>query len=137
MADEAGLRTIEEVLAAEAARMTAIDARDWPALEMILGDDLSYVHSDTGIYEDKEANLVTLKASPRSYKRRDLKVRPYGDVAVMTGEIDITIDALADGTAEQHIFSRATQVWIHRDGRWQMIVFQATMIAAKNRPADA
>jgi ketosteroid isomerase-like protein len=124
------------VLAAETSRLKAIDDRDWTALEMILADDLSYVHSDTGLYEDKAANLLTLKASPRSYKRRDLKVRPYGDTAVMTGEIDITIDALPDGTAEQHIFSLATQVWVRRDGRWKMVAFQATMLAAKNRRAD-
>ena len=73
-----------------------------------------------------------LQASPRSYKRRDLKVRPYRDTAIMTGEIDITVDALPDGTPERHIFSYTTQVWVHRGGRWQMAAFQATMLAAKN-----
>jgi hypothetical protein len=76
--------------------------------------------------------MATLQASPRSYKRHGLKVRPYGDTAIMTGEIDITIDALPDGIPERHIFSFTTQVWVLRDGRWQMAAFQATMLAAKN-----
>jgi hypothetical protein len=131
MTDQANESLIEEVLAAEAARLRAIDAQDWAALDLLLADELSYVHSDTGVYEDKAANLATLHRSPRSYVRRDLKVRPYHDVAILTGEIDITIDALP-GIPEQHIFSFATQVWVHRDGRWQMAAFQATMIVAKN-----
>jgi ketosteroid isomerase-like protein len=134
MANDADQRVIDEVLAAEAARLRAIDTRDWAALDLLIGDDLSYVHSDTGLYEDKAANLATLHVSPRSYVRRDLQVRPYGDVAVLTGEIDITIDAIENVSPEQHIFSFATQVWVKRDGRWQMVVFQATMIKAKNQP---
>jgi ketosteroid isomerase-like protein len=136
MANDADQQTIDEVLAAEAARLHAIETRDWDALDRLLGDDLSYVHSDTGLYEDKAANLATLHASPRSYIRRDLRVRPYGDVAVLTGEIDITIDAIQDVSPEQHIFSFATQVWVKRDGHWQMVVFQATMIKAKNAPVS-
>lgn len=133
--NDADQSVIDEVLAAEKARLEAIRTKDWDALDRILGDDLSYVHSDTGLYEDKAANLATLHASPRSYVRRDLRVRPYGDVAVLTGEIDITIDAIENVSPEQHIFSFATQVWVQRDGRWQMVVFQATMIKAKNAPA--
>jgi hypothetical protein len=130
--DRAADKIVEEVLGAEAARLAAIDTRDWAALELILGDDLSYVHSDTGVREDKAANLATLHQSPRSYKRRGLKVRHYGDTAVMTGEIDITVDALPDGSPERHVFSSATQVWVRREGRWQMVAFQATMIPEKN-----
>jgi Domain of unknown function (DUF4440) len=133
MPERADESVIDEVLQAEAARLRAIDERDWAALDLLLADELSYVHSDTGRYEDKAANLETLHASPRSYVRRDLNVRPYNDTAILTGEIDITIDALSDGTPEQHIFSFATQVWVHRDERWQMAAFQATMIAAKNQ----
>jgi ketosteroid isomerase-like protein len=130
--EQADELVIGEVLAAEAARLQAIADRDWAALDLLLADELSYVHSDTGRYEDKAANMATLQASPRSYQRRDLTVRAYGATAIMTGEIDITIDALPDGTPERHVFSYATQVWVHRDGRWQMAAFQATMLAARN-----
>ena len=133
MASDADQEAIEEVLATEAARLHAIDVRDWHALDRILGDDLSYVHSDTGRYEDKATNLATLRESPRHYVRHDLVVRPYGNVAVLTGEIEITIEALENISPEQHIFSFATQVFAKRDGRWQMVVFQATMIQAKNQ----
>ena len=132
MADNMDQQVIDEVLEAEAARLHAIDSRDWAALDLLIGDDLSYVHSDTGQYEDKASNMTTLQASPRSYVRRDLKVRPYGDVAVMTGEIEITVDAISNVSPERHIFSFATQVWVKREGRWQMVVFQATMLKAKN-----
>lgn len=132
MSDQAAQSVIDEVLAAEAARLRAIDERDFAALDLLLGEDLSYVHSDTGQYEDKASNMAMLQASPRSYKRRDLRVRPYGDVAVMTGEIDITVDEIKGVSKERHIFSFATQVWVKRDTRWQMVVFQATMLKAKN-----
>ena len=124
-------QVIDEVLAAEDARLAAIDERNFDALERLIADDLSYVHSDTGEYQDKPALLERLRDSPRSYKRRGLRVRLYGDVAVMTGEIDITIDALEGVADERHVFSFATQVWIHRDDRWQMVVFQATMLRDK------
>lgn len=124
--------TIEEVLAAEYARLRAIDEQDFEALDRLIAEDLSYVHSDTGEYQDKAAIIERLHNSPRSYKRRDLRVRLYGEIAVMTGEIDITIDAIAGVSDEQHIYSFATQVWIRRDDRWQMIVFQATMLKDKN-----
>ena len=135
MADSNDQEVVDEVLATEAARLHAIDIHDWEALDQILGEDLSYVHSDTGQFEDKAANFATLKASPRHYVRHDLVVRPYGDVAVLTGEIDITIEAIENVSPEQHIFSYATQVFVKRDGRWQMVVFQATMLKAKNQPA--
>ena len=132
MSDQADQQVIDEVLEAEYARLRAIDEHDFDAHDLLIADDLSYVHSDTGEYQDKPALIERLHNSPRSYKRRDLRVRLYDDIAVMTGEIDITIDAIPGASDEQHVFSRATQVWIHRDNRWQMIVFQATMIKERN-----
>lgn len=122
---------IAEVLAAEEARLAAIHASDWNALERFLGEDLTYTHM-SGKIDTKAENIEGLKNGPRTYKRSDLRVRPYGNFAVMNGILDVTMLPLPDGTPGNLLHGRVVQVWVRRDDRWQMIVFQATAV-----PLDA
>lgn len=57
----------------------------------------------------------------------DLKVRIYGDVAVVTGLVVIT-----DETPT--IYERFTHVWAYRSGRWLMVSGQVTAVAPEHQP---
>jgi hypothetical protein len=96
-------------------------------LNDFLGSDLTYTHMN-GKIETKAENLAAMKAVSRSYKRWDLKVRAFGDLAVMNGGFEATMAPLPDGTPERKLVGRVLQVWAKRDGAWQMIAFQATAV---------
>jgi hypothetical protein len=125
--DTADKVVVAEVLAAEEARIAAIHAADWDLLSDFLGSDLTYTHMN-GKLENKAENLAALQAVSRSYKRSDLQVRTFGDIAVMNGGFEATMAPLPDGTPERKLTGRAIQVWAKRDGAWQMIAFQATAV---------
>jgi hypothetical protein len=113
-----------EVIAAEEARCQAILVSDRAALDLILGDDLTNTHS-TGLSEDKITNLNRSAASDSTtYTRANLKVRVYGDTAVMTGDMDIHFPDAPDGTPGRLMPSVALQVWVKRDDRWQLVAIQ-------------
>ncbi|MDQ3010967.1 MAG: nuclear transport factor 2 family protein [Acidobacteriota bacterium] len=53
---------------------------------------------------------------PVSYD--EVKVRVYGDTAVITGRV----------TTEEKVQSRFTRVWVKQQGRWQLVSAQSTRI---------
>jgi ketosteroid isomerase-like protein len=120
-------QVVKEILGAEEERLAAIHASDWSRLSELVGDDLTYTHM-SGLFENKHENMEGLKSRSRTYRREDLVVRPYGDVAVLNGLIHVSMDASADGTPARELHGRVVQVWVRRDGRWQMVVFQATAL---------
>jgi ketosteroid isomerase-like protein len=124
-------RVVKEILEAEEARLTAIHTSDWSRLSELLGDDLTYTHM-SGLFENKAENIVALQARPRVYTREDLVVRPFGDVAVLDGLLHVAMPPSPDGTPARHLHGRAVQVWARRDGRWQMVVFQATSLPSND-----
>lgn len=102
--------------------MRAICEQDWPALEAVLADDLSYVHIP-GNLEDKATFLAGYKSRPPKTERRDLKVRIYGDsTAVVTG---IMMNTRPGGTPSK---AMVTQTWVKDGTGWKMAAFQASRI---------
>lgn len=112
---------IGEVLAAEAERCRAIYEQDWTVLEPMMSDDLTYVHMP-GRLEDKAAYLAGVKGRPRKVERQDLKVRVYGNTAVMTG---IMINRPPNA---ESVTARVTQTWVKDGSGWKMVAFQASRI---------
>jgi ketosteroid isomerase-like protein len=55
----------------------------------------------------------------------DMKVRPYGNVAVVTGRV---IEKIRSKDKESTIQYRRTTVWVKRDGRWQCVSFHGSRI---------
>jgi len=92
---------------------------DAKALAPLLADDWMLTHSD-GKVEYKTGYLAKLGTGSRvntSITNEDLKLRRYGDMAVITGA------SVQSGIGDGQPFSgkfRFTRVWIHRDGRWLM-----------------
>jgi ketosteroid isomerase-like protein len=119
-----------ELLRLEEERCKAISAGDVVTLGHLLADDLTHTHV-TGRTEDKAAYLAALGGRPRVTTRRDLKVRVYGDVAIMTGTLINTFPS--DGRAiRQPMEAHALQVWIKTGDGWKQAAF-----ASSGLPADA
>src|SRR6185436_10620029 len=101
----------QAVLKAYRALDTAQFKKDRATMERLMGDDYSYTHSN-GTVNDKAADI-----KETGTKSDDLKVRTYGNVAVVTGQLTLT------GSAKNYVPGRRrfTEIWLKREGRWQNI----------------
>lgn len=117
----------DEVRALESARGQALLHADTTALSRMTGDEFIEV-SRLGTLRTKADNLReiatgTLKLKSVSYD--SVSVQIYGDVAVLRGIADNT------GTFRGFPFSGKlwyTRVFVRRDGRWQAVAMQHTLI---------
>ena len=114
-------------LEADRARFEAQIKADVAALDKLLASDMTYVHS-SGALETKDVFVGGIKSGKYKYKKittEDVTVRSYGDTAVLGGKA--TIDVTADGN-DIHVVVRYTDVWVKRDGRWQMVAWHSTRL---------
>ncbi|WP_246169173.1 nuclear transport factor 2 family protein [Rudanella paleaurantiibacter] len=117
------------VLAAEKARFDAQVAKDYDALGKLLTDDLVYTHSN-GNVDGKESFIQSIKDGKSSYNTIDVKeqkVRVYGNTAIINGRCDIKMNA-PDGKLTD-LRLRYTDVYVKRNGRWQMATWQSLRLA--------
>jgi hypothetical protein len=122
-----------EVAAAEQARCAAWSGEDVAPLDDLLADGIWYIHAH-GVRDDKDALLAMLRAGRRTAARDSLDVQVYGDIAVATGGLVVTVPAVgdasvgdaSDGAAAQRFASHVLQVWRRRDARWELIAQQST-----------
>jgi ketosteroid isomerase-like protein len=117
----------EAVRAADTARIQATVANDLQALDKAFGDDLTYTHS-SGVMESKAQVLGKLRSGATRYHTiapDDVKVRVYGDTAVMTGRaaVNVTVDGRTSD-----LLLRFTCVYVHRGGAWQFVAWQSTRL---------
>ncbi len=119
-------KTQEEIRQLEGRRLRAMMDADTAALDRILGDDLTYTHSN-GAVDTKASFLAALKSGKLKYESvtTDGQVRVQGDTAVVTGRGAMKVRA---GDRELDMAVRFTDVYVKRDGRWQMIAWQSTRI---------
>jgi ketosteroid isomerase-like protein len=118
----------QEVRAADARRFEAMVRRDREALDRLLADDLIYTHS-TGQVETKAQLLDSIASGSlvyRSIQPRDVQVRLFGDVAVLTGRADLGVRT---GERDLDLAASFTSVYVRRDGEWRMAAWQSTRIA--------
>jgi ketosteroid isomerase-like protein len=109
------------------ARFEAQTKGDVAALDKLLASDLTYVHS-SGVLDSKESFLGAIKSGKTQYKSivpEEVSARSFGDVAVVNGKA--TIDVAAGGK-DIHVVLRYTDVWVKRDGRWQMVSWHSTRL---------
>ena len=77
---------MDEIIALENRRIEAMIKQDTQALSEILADDLSYTHSTARVETKAEfiSSLTSGRTKYQSIQRDDVKVRQYGDTAVVT-----------------------------------------------------
>ncbi len=120
----------EELLKLENEFARAVTSNDADALDRLLADDWIIVEPD-GSFIDKARFLGVIKSgalSHESMESTDLRVRIYGNTAVVTGLTAIKGKFMGqDFTACE----RATDIFVKHTDRWQCVFTQLTRFAKK------
>jgi ketosteroid isomerase-like protein len=123
----------QQVIQLERDWCTAVVKKDAALLGRILADDYTSVNS-RGLTSTKAEELADLKIGQMSITAcvdENLKVRIYGDAAVVTGQG--TRSGTFKGVAFKDRKILYMDVFIKKDGRWQCVASQATVIAAQQK----
>ena len=118
---------MDEIIALENRRIEAMTKLDTQALDEILADDLSYVHSTARVETKAEfiAALTSGRTNYQSIERDDVDVRQYGETAVVTGRAKFHVNANGNDVRFQ---VRFTDVYAKRDNVWRMVAWQSTKL---------
>jgi ketosteroid isomerase-like protein len=124
--------TAEALGRAHARRFAAMVERDLEALGALLADELTYTHSN-GRVETKEQFLAALASGALEYlaivSEGESAVRLYadGEVGLIAGAARVTVRT---GGREGAVTLRYTSVYVHRDGRWQLVAWHSSAVPA-------
>ena len=102
---------------------------DRAALEKLLADDLTYIHS-TALLESKEQFIKSVTSGNIDYvsivpSESDAKVRVNGNTAVVNGVAAVNV---IDTGKDRKIRIRYTTVYTNRGGAWLLQAWQSTVI---------
>src|SRR6058998_1265143 len=121
--------TEQEIIKLEQAVTDAQFKKDRAALERLLADDYVYTHSNGSVLNKTHeiAESMSSHVQWTDSKFADLKVRIFGDVAVLTGQQTI------QGTAKGYVPGprRITDIFVKRNSRWEWAGGQATLEPTK------
>ncbi len=120
----------QELLKWEKDFASAVVSNDADAIGKFLADDWVIVDPDGGII-DRSRFLGVIKSGELTHQLMesdDLKVRSYGDSAVVTA---LTKTKAKFAGQELTTLERATDVFAKRDGRWQCVFSQLTRFNKK------
>ena len=113
----------------ETRRFRALTEADVPALERLLSDDLIYTHA-SGWRQTKAELLASIRSGELLYHffaSDDLNVRSYGNVVLVTGHAAAKVRAKGQ---ELNVSLLYLEAYVKRDGRWQLVAWQATRLVA-------
>ncbi len=122
--------TVErELMALDQRYNDAQVTRDRTTLEELWADDYLYTHSN-GVMMNKAQDIADTMSGDMTWtaaRLDDLKVRVYGDVGIVTGRLTM------EGRAKRYASGarRFTDIFVKRDGRWQLVGGQTTLPPAK------
>jgi hypothetical protein len=112
-----------ELLALEQRRCAAISAGDIETLESLLSEDYVHVHM-TAAVDDRAGHLAAVAKRPRTTTRGEIRVRIYGELAVLTGEL--TNHMALPGEEARTIRAYCQQVAVRHDRTWRFVSVQLT-----------
>lgn len=121
--------TERDVLLAMVALEDASAAKDRAALTRLLADEYLYQASNGAVF-DKATDIQSTISDNTTWteERFDrVKVRVYGDFAVVTGTITLSGASKSFSAGARNF----TRLWVRRGGRWQCVGGQATLVLAK------
>ena len=119
----------EQIKKIEKDRAAAVTRADVAALDAVTSDDYSLIDRN-GRVRDKAQTMSAIKTGDikiTSNEVSDLKVRVYGDTAVVTGRADTKGTIGGKDVSGPMLFTR---VYVKKNGRWQSVAFQQTAISA-------
>ena len=98
---------------------------DITGIEQTLAPDYMVIGGD-GKLETRAQRLAWLRSNVEDLADitpSELVVRLYGNTGIVTGLVEITLDASAPPIRE-----RFTQVWVRQGGAWKMVTGQITLV---------
>jgi ketosteroid isomerase-like protein len=120
----------QELIGIEIAWRKARVAADIAFLELLYAKELRITGSDGSIIE-RDADISGFASGairPEFIEAEDMRVLLYGGVAVVTGR-DHLKGTYRGTPGEGRV--RFTHVFVHRDGRWQLVASQGTWVQEK------
>ena len=120
--DAAITRELESLVEQLASTWRQRDCEGWGAL---IADDWSVTHIDAQVITKPEALEMCRTGPPVSTTVDQLRVRVYGDTAIVTGRTK----AAVTGSTPQVVVLRFTDVFVRREGRWVVVASHATRVA--------
>jgi hypothetical protein len=121
-------KTEQMLIQLDRQRFDAQINKDTTALNMLLSDDLVYVHSNALIENKKEyvAKIANRQADYREVNIEKVKARLYNkNTAVINGTAKINLWQTDKMTT---IYLNYTDIWVKQKGKWQMVSWQSTKI---------
>jgi ketosteroid isomerase-like protein len=106
----------------------AVVKADVAVLERVLHEDYVH-HGPRGMVENRAQYLENRKARRVDFESLvpdEIKVRVYGDTAIVTGR---STAKGKDQHGKMHEQRRWTHALVRRDGRWQFVHYQGTPIS--------
>ena len=123
-------QTERELLKLEDEWSQASLKRDAAALQRFYADEYVFIDED-GVVTNRVNELKNLTSGEfrlESYKFDEMRVRLYGDVAIVTGRNTIK-GRWQDINRDISGPYRFTDVFVRRDGRWQCVSSQSSRVA--------
>jgi len=118
----------QEVWNAEQAREAALQRADIAQVERLTAGD--FIHIDTSGRILQRADWLARTPRKRlNDNYEDLRIRVYGDTAVLSAERSWTWQE----TGEK-LRTRLLKIWVKRDGGWKAVASQSTKIAPRSAP---
>jgi len=120
----------ERSAALRSAEMTRFEAQvnaDAKVLGTLLDEDLEYLHSN-GEPDTKQSFIESLTSGKRDYVSSTATIetlRIFGDVGVIRGKAKVTV---ASNGKSQDLHIGYTDVWLWKDGRWQMTAWRSARL---------
>jgi ketosteroid isomerase-like protein len=103
---------------------------DAKALDQLWAEDLFVTVPDMPVM-NKEESLAIWKAGKMKfdiYKTSDLRIKVYGNSAVVTGQLVRIRDANSTKFEDDWRF---TKVYVKRDGRWQVVTWHGSHVGSQ------
>lgn len=109
---------------------TAWQKKDVAFLQKLFADEYLSTDQDGNTFTKSQelANVTSAGTALTSFALTEMKVHVYGDTAVVTGLN--TIKSTSKGKDNSGAY-RFTDVFVKRDGRWQVVATQMSMVARK------
>ena len=120
----------QELIKLENEWADALVKRDWTFLDRIYADDYMWTGAN-GEVATKAQEIAFLKSGEHvftSWVLAEMKVRVYGDAAVVTGRNAIKETHKGEDVSSRN---RWTHTWVKRAGRWQCVAAHRSKIAQK------
>lgn len=113
---------IEDVNKAEEYRYSVEIGKNRAEIEKIIGTEFIYNQPD-GTFKNRSQYIEsTLKDSMVKAERYDVDTKIIGNTAIVTGNAKVLVDI--EGTITPFDL-RYLNVWVLRDGRWQLVARQS------------